>query len=572
MNKTTKITIAFTIIILCIFLLPHNNVYAEEEIVNGQKCIYTTTDDGSSGVSLDSVKFKLTCYGDAKGGNTFFCGLNSSDLAGYDEKYHWGYFEINGERYVAMAGALHDYISDPAWSADLGYGASGRKYNHIYYFKTGYNTPLDQCEKISFKFEDQSFDSNVYNGIIVDTGPAMMLPQAYSTYNDIENCNAIDIYMGADGESIGLNSPISEKVIIASSDGSFKSESDSEDEELTFLDKILSLVTKFLIWIADNIQKLIDKTGTDLTDKEAGRLLYSPEDLKKTSNKFYKEIQVGDAGANIETKTTKNETVSNTIEDKEGKKQEVFTKDKSNIPVIPIDAYSIVATDIKLFDIDFLNSNTQNDNKLWSLYRGFVSVVSHAILYISVACILGILIWRAILVVVSTYTNNPKVTAQSKKIMNNFIKAVIWIVGIYIFIALMINLYKLAISAVTGENDSKYLIRLDVNDLYSFNTNIIGWARYMTQSTNIAMSFRWSLGYLAMAIVDAICFIAMFIRVFFLGILIIIAPITSIKKINETEVQEKKGLIYMSNWIKVFLITLWIPFLAAALLSLFLHI
>lgn len=571
MSKTTKITIAFTIIILCIFLLPHNNVYAEEEVVNGKSYTYTTNDDGSSGVSLDSVKFKFTCYGDAAGGSGFFCGLSSADLAGYDDKYHWGYFEINGEKYVAMAGALHDYIPSSEWG---GSSRAGRKYNHIYYFKTGYNTPLDQCEKISFKFEDQSFDSNVYNGIIVDTGPAMMFPQnpKYSFYDDVENCNAIDVYLGAEGETIGSSSPISGKVIIASSDGSFKSESDSEDEELTFLDKILSLVTKLLIWIADNIQKLLDKTGTDLTDKEAGRLLYSPEDLKKTSNKFYKEIQVGDAGANIETKTTKNETVSNTIEDKEGKKQEVFTKDKSKIPVIPIDAYSIVATDIKLFDIDFLNSNKQNDNKLWSLYRGFVSVVSHAILYISVACILGILIWRAILVVVSTYTNNPKVTAQSKKIMNNFIKAVIWIVGIYIFIALMINLYKLAISAVTGENDSKYLIRLDVNDLYSFNTNIIGWARYMTQSTNIAMSFRWSLGYLAMAIVDAICFIAMFIRVFFLGILIIIAPITSIKKINETEVQEKKGLIYMSNWIKVFLITLWIPFLAAALLSLFLHI
>lgn len=571
MNKTTKITIAFTIIILCIFLLPHNNVYAEEEVVNGKSYTYTTNDDGSSGVSLDSIKFKLTCYGDDAGGSGFFCGLNSSKLTGYDDKYHWGYFEINGVKYVAMAGALHDYIPSSEWG---GSSRAGRKYNHIYYFKTGYNTPLDQCEKISFKFEDQSFDSKLYNGIIVDTGPAMMFPQNpnYSFYDDVENCNAIDVYLGAEGETIGSSSPISGKVIIASSDGSFKSESDSEDEELTFPDKILSLVTKLLIWIADNIQKLLDKTGTDLTDKEAGRLLYSPEDLKKTSNKFYKEIQVGDAGANIETKTTKNETVSNTIEDKEGKKQEVFTKDKSNIPVIPIDAYSIVATDIKLFDIDFLNSNTQNDNKLWSLYRGFVSVVSHAILYISVACILGILIWRAILVVVSTYTNNPKVTAQSKKIMNNFIKAVIWIVGIYIFIALMINLYKLAISAVTGENDSKYLIRLDVNDLYSFNTNIIGWARYMTQSTNIAMSFRWSLGYLAMAIVDAICFIAMFIRVFFLGILIIIAPITSIKKINETEVQEKKGLIYMSNWIKVFLITLWIPFLAAALLSLFLHI
>ena len=380
------LTISF---ILIIFLLPNNKVYAEEEIINGKSYTYTTNDDGSSGVSIDSIEIKLTCYGDAAGGSGFFCGLSSADLSGYDEKYGWGYFEINGERYVAMAGALHDYIPSSEWG---GSERAGRKYNHIYYFKTGYNTQLNECEKIQFKFKDQNFDSNVYNGIIVDTGPAMMFPQnpRYSFYNDVENCNAIDVYMGPDGETTGNNSPISGKVIYASSDGSFKT-TKSSDEDLTFLEKIGGNLAKFHNFVGDFIQIFLDKTGTDLTAQEAKRLLYDKNDLKSSSNKFYKEIQVADSTETIETKTLKSEPISNTIENQDGQKEEIFNKN-TKIPVIPIDVYSMVATDIKILDIDFLSNNKQNDNKLWNLYRNVISVTSHSVLYICTALIIGIII------------------------------------------------------------------------------------------------------------------------------------------------------------------------------------
>lgn len=569
MDKNLKKIILIISFILIIFLLPNNKVYAEEETVNGKSYTYTTSDDGSSGVSLDSVEIKLTCYGDAAGGSGFFCGLSSANLAGYDEKYGWGYFEINGERYVAMAGALHDYIPSSEWG---GSERAGRKYNHIYYFKTGYNTPLDNCEKIQFKFKDQNFDSNVYNGIIVDTGPAMMFPQnpRYSFYNDVENCNAIDVYMGPNGETTGANSPISGQIIYASSDGSFKT-TESSEEDLTLLEKIVGNLAKFHIFLGDLIQKFLDKTGTDLTAQEAQRLLFDKNDLKSASNKFYKEIQVANPTETIKTKTLKNEAISNTIENQDGQKEEVFNE-KTKIPVIPIDIYSIVATDIKLLDIDFLSNNKQNDNKLWNLYRNVVSVVSHSVLYICTALIIGIIIYRSILLVMSSYTSNPTVAEQSKKIINNLVKGVIYIVAVYLIIAIMINFYKLVISAITTDTASKYIIRFNVNQVYSFNTNIIGGARYLTQSTNIAMSYGWSWAYLAMAVFDLFCFLIMFVRTFLIGIFVITAPITAIVKINETDTQARRGLFYIGNWMKAFLIILWIPFLVAGLLSLLLHI
>ena len=574
MSKKIKYIILFITIFLFIFGLPYSGVHAEDETINGKTYSYTTTDDGTNAVSLESVKFKLTCYGDAAGGNSFFCGLSSANLAGYDEKYGWGYFEINGERYVAMAGALHEYIPSSEWGGRGRINRAGRKYNHIYYFNTGYNTPLEQCEKIQFKFENQDFDSNVYNGVIVDTGPAMMLPQRYSFYNDVENCNAIDVYMGADGESKGDSSPISGQVIVATSDGSFSSNKSSQDDDMSFIEWLMDIFAKYIhIPVGDSIQKIIDEVGADLTEEEAKNILYTKQSIKSLSNPFNKEILIEDAISKKEINAIHTEDIPNKIQTIDGDTKEIFTA-TTQIPAIPIDVYTMTTTNVKLFDIDFLNNNNNNDNKFWIKYRNLVNTASHIVMYISAALLIGMLIWRSILYISSIYKDNTKSVEKSKKIMDNFAKAVALMVGIYLFSTLMIYFYNYLTSIITGGNSTRFPIRFIVKDVYSFNTNIISGIRYQTLSSRILGEYVWSWVYLGMSILNGIYFMFMFMRMIVIGLLIIIAPITAITTMQNTLQNEAttSGLFHINGWIKAFLGVLWLPFIVTIVMGLFLRI
>ena len=69
--------------------------------------------------------------------------------------------------------------------------------------------------------------------------------------------------------------------------------------------------------------------------------------------------------------------------------------------------------------------------------------------------------------------------------MDNYVKAVAIMVGVYLFSSLMINLYYYATSLITNDNTTFFPVRLLVQNTYSFNTNIISAIRYHTLSTNI---------------------------------------------------------------------------------------
>ncbi len=585
MSRFLKILVPTIFFGLFIFLCPYNLVFAGEEVLGGKTYTYEETDDGSNSVSIESVKFRITCYGDLAGGRAFSCGvspdivkmgkgdLNAADI--YD-KYTWGYIEIDGEKYVALAGALRYEIPNSWWG---GAERAGRKYNHIFYFDTKQTSSLDDCAKIQFRFLDNSgdgfHDPEVYNGIVVDSGP-MMLPQlgAPDVYKEDEN--ALDIYCGADGETIGKTMSISTQLVTASMDGTFSSSSSNkttEQDKIGLVEFILDTFTKYInLPLGDTIQKILDQAGTDLTDEEAKKILYSRQDLESLNNRFHNEIQVDNVNSTKETDTIKQKYLSNLIQNKNGENEEIYTS-ATYIPVIPIDAYTMTATKVNLFDINFINNiNKDNESEnLGDLYRNLINTLSHIIMYICAALLIGMLIWRSILFIKSIYGDDSKIAEKSKKIMDNYIKAILIIVGVFLFSSLMINLYYYATSLITNESSTFFPIRLLVKSTYSFNTNIISAVRYHTLSTNILNAYGWSLLYLVTALANLLWFIFMFIRMIVLGALIAIAPITAITTMGETVQSEGAktiGLFFIRGWIKVFLIVLWIPFCLTVLMNL----
>ena len=243
------------------------------------------------------------------------------------------------------------------------------------------------------------------------------------------------------------------------------------------------------------------------------------------------------------------------------------------IPAIPMDIYSMTATQVKIFDLDFLNNNTTNDNGTWLLYRNFVNSFSHIVVYICSALLIGMIIWRSILLTTSISINNPKMAVDSKKIMDNFVKAIVLIVGVYLFLALMISTYKYFTSIATGGSLTRFPIRITVKDVYAFNTNFISVVRYFTLSTNISQKFGWSLLYFFFAVLNAIWFGFMFLRMIAIGILIILAPINAVTTmVNISKNAKQNGILSINGWMILFSIVLWIPFVVTLIISIALRI
>ena len=186
MNKIIKILFVFMIIVLSIFLFPLNVIFAGSATgKDGVEYTYSDTDDGSDGPDVEDIRFQITYYG-ASGEGTL-SGTTPDKFRHQNEKHKWNEIEIDGEYYAVIAGATH-------WMIKHGGGPWywTKKFDHIHYFKTDTGMSPQECEKIQFKFEDQNFDSEVYKGVILDTGGPQMFPQNYSGFET--KANILDFY------------------------------------------------------------------------------------------------------------------------------------------------------------------------------------------------------------------------------------------------------------------------------------------------------------------------------------------------------------------------------------------
>ena len=563
-----------TIILLSIIILPKNYVFAETITNDRGTYTYSEPREDDDGPDVETLRFQITYYG-ATGEGTL-CGTSPLEFQHQNEIHGWNEIEIDGEYYAVIAAATHYMHREPPTRQNYQWFWS-KQFDHIHYFRTEVDIGADKCERIEFKFEDESFDSNVYKGAILDTGGPQMFPQYYTGFEP--DVNILDFYYTG-GDVPGVNLPkaneVNGKIILVSMDGSFgknaKSGSNSEDE-ISLADKIANYIAEMvLIPAGDTIQKLLDQAGADLTEKDANTILYTRQNLESINNIFYKEIQIDSVNKKVDVPTLKDEEISNVLENKNTETEEIFTS-TTMIPAIPMDIYSMTATQVKLFDLDFLNNNTTNDNKAWLLYRNIVNSFSHIVVYICSALLMGMIIWRSILLTTSISINNPKIALESRKIIDNFVNAIVVIVGVYLFSALMISTYKYFTSIATGGSLTRFPIRLTVKDVYAFNTNSISIIRYYTQSSNISQKFGWSLLYFFIAFLNALWFGFMYLRMIIMGALIIIAPINAVTTmVNTSKNANQNGILSINGWMKLFSIVLWIPFGVTLIISIALRI
>ena len=325
-----------------------------------------------------------------------------------------------------------------------------------------------------------------------------------------------------------------------------------------------SNIAKFIIEpLGDLINRGINTISGELTENEAAVTLYKKDEIN-ASYKFRSDINVKNEPDN--TKTTTDElkkiTISNSVHNQYGVLEQIYTTD-TKIPVLPLDTYTLTAGKAPILDINFWKLEETNTNKIWNYIKNLVMMIAHIVLYLSVALIFTMIIWRSILFVYSTMVSKPEKAEESKKIIDNLFVAVLMVAGVYIIMAGCSMLYDTVLQLIT-DNNNTYPIRAVVTDVYSFNTTLIGLMRYRTLTNNVWHELGWSIGYLIISFLDLIYFLLMFARMIILGLLSITAPLTAVMKMSGNS--EGKGVLQLfqfNNWIKIYLRFTYIPLIIA---------
>lgn len=547
----TKITKIITICIIFLILFPKNISFAEFKTG-----LYTN--DDKENASIDkiikdkgfTVKY-FTKEGDfdsqnPDNGNFNFEYLTeeNKDRVKVNSTYGWYEYKYNGEYYVIVSAASYSLFNS-------GTNYSWRDYIHYFHVGSKYGKQYE-----TFEFTLSNGDTTVYKAIVLDSNEEAMKVAE-------DKPQIISVYLGKDEEDIEeeiLDLYKENTTMEISMDGNYEdyTQAKSSNEKKTVADLVMYIFSCVFSAIGDACQKLIYQV---CTSNSITYLSYSSSYLK--SNSIYSNfIEVNDPGASGTSEVINTVNINSYEYDKNFNKKVLYTKD-TPIPVIDYDFVTLSANKIDLFDINFLN-NKDNNSKAWNLINKIVSALSHSILYLSTATIIIMIIWRAILVVFSTFDGDPQKRAKSVKIINRVVGVCIKIVGVYIIIALINELYEYIYNSHLANIDTNFYLRANVKGLYSFNTNLIGILKYYTFVLKELPRLGFSFLYMVVAIVNFIWVIALFLRMLLIGMLTIIAPITAVTSMADLEPSGKRGimnLIHFKVWIEAYLKLVWIPVL-----------
>lgn len=238
---------------------------------------------------------------------------------------------------------------------------------------------------------------------------------------------------------------------------------------------------------------------------------------------------------------------------------------KPQIPVIPVDMYTLAKGKVEIFDINFLtgqnNKDLHSDKSGWLIIRNFVSVVIHAIIYIGAAGVIIMMILHGISIVKGTLISEQSTPEERKKHIGglhemaiSFIK----LIGCVLIMGLCIFLSDAAFEDMKVTDTMELPIRVNVGsgatngsgNNYSFSTNIIGYVRFMSNISDpslIVYKALYTGAYIILVIINVFLVLVMFVRLVAIILLSLAGPIIAIAGVFNQE--EVFGLTYQ-DWIK----------------------
>lgn len=140
---------------------------------------------------------------------------------------------------------------------------------------------------------------------------------------------------------------------------------------------------------------------------------------------------------------------------------------------------------------------------------------------------------------------------------------------------IMMYLYNKLLKIFLNGNNSIYLIRVNVENVYSFNTNVVGYLKYMTLNSNVLASLGYSLLYMIIELINLLWFGVMFARMAIIGFLIIVAPFTAVYSMlgrTPTEGNNARNALTFGHFMRVYIVLLFLPLVVAGIQKIIMYI
>ena len=315
---------------------------------------------------------------------------------------------------------------------------------------------------------------------------------------------------------------------------------------------LLNWITDLIRSIGDSIQTLANSFQTFEDGKD--EITYS-EDFLKSNEERKDYVNIGEYKAGKKSRSYQKYIDVNPGENEEGEEMTEFSK-STEIPVIPVDIYTIAIGDIDVLDVNFLvpNKKAHSENSWWMKLRNISTTVIHLAIYVAAAFLLTSLIWNGLHLVRGSLS--PEKRKEHVNALNRFATSLVMLVGTVIIMAIGIYANEMFLPKAKGENASQieYPIRVNVKDAeYSFSTNITGYVRYMAQIENKKLAekrFSYTGVYLILAFVNLMSVLAMLVRLVCMMVLAMIGPIIVV--LHVLNIENSFKLTY-KDWAKWYL-------------------
>ena len=431
--------------------------------------------------------------------------------------------------------------------------------------------PVASIWQQSDKLGDKLIEGLRDQGVKIFENGSMQMDLTQTSYSSVPS---IDIELGdktsdiseenliklAGGLLLGVSKYYDENdITLPSVSGSTSGSSTPETDKDSLIDKAINGIKKdilglvdFILGFIDGFQNALDILVTaDLGTIKDATILYSSSNIKynpKINN--YVDF--------------KSEVIKNADFSIDGT-DEGYTS-STLIPFIPVDIYSVASNSVSNLDINFLTgrNNTKEHPKdsIWSNITKLINSVIHIVIYLSAAFLFVSLIWHGINVVINAIA--PERKAKHMGGLIDFVKAMLMFVGCIIIMALCIFLTDKLISYTGLKKVPKLPYTVSVETAkYSFNTNLTGYVRYLSQVTNVdklGTKILYSFEYLGLVIANTAVVITMFLRIMWIIFLSIIGPI--IAAAYGLQFKKVMGLNY-KDWIIKYLKWSTIPVIIA---------
>ena len=409
MNKyyAKKFKIITILSIIFVLVLPISRKYGYKAYV----------DEEGPALTSSGTTWKSTC----ESRETSFSQINPDTGTNFkisdfkvNEDYGWYEWFYNNTNYVVVGAATLEGLEDVP-STDYSFV---EKKDNVHYFH--YGTAQNDWKFSIFEFKvDDDKNSKGFTAIVLNTYPQALDPsnKGWNGYKldgetykaKSKNTQWIKFYVSADYKE--KYEKLENATLQMTSDGVFSSSAGttkSEKKRNMFSEFFTSVFTT----VGDAFQKLLN--GNVIKAK----ITYTRADIQASSS-LNGEIQVEDStSTNDESENTakyrtiNTVNISKTTENRKGQTATAYTKE-TEIPVIPTDLYSFCIGYVNLFDVNFFNTNTENPNGFWMFIRNFIASAKNVIIYIVAALMIVLIIWRAILYVLATLEQTPRLWYHS---------------------------------------------------------------------------------------------------------------------------------------------------------------